>query len=125
MVVRPAASLATSASVLPDMRASLMLDRRRWHRMAMCASTDTAAFYFSTGRVWPLDIVSQATKRSEVQRVCNEELHRRLVARQTDEELNRKQKKAWTKHYWTQEDIDAADRYADRLHSYFAKHNQQ
>lgn len=45
-----------------------------------------------------------------------DELHKRLVDRQSLDELKRKQRKAQTKHYWTQEDIDLANREAKRLH---------
>ena len=43
-------------------------------------------------------------------------LHERLIALQPTAELARKQRKAWTKHYWTQEDIDHAKRWADEMH---------
>ena len=44
------------------------------------------------------------------------DLHKRLIDRQPIEELLRKQMKAQTKHHWTQEDLDLADREAKELH---------
>jgi hypothetical protein len=44
-------------------------------------------------------------------------LHERLVALQSDKELERKAKKARERaNLWTQEELDAADREAKRLH---------
>jgi hypothetical protein len=45
----------------------------------------------------------------------NPALHKRLVARQPDEELERKAKKAYRPAIWTQEDMDAAERRAQRI----------
>lgn len=42
-------------------------------------------------------------------------LHHRLVALQTEEELERKAKKAATRLFWTQEEIDHIRRRAERL----------
>ena len=46
------------------------------------------------------------------------ELHQRLVARQSDEELKRKADKAvcYKSKLWTQEELDEADRKAERLY---------
>lgn len=44
------------------------------------------------------------------------DLHQRLVALQPTSELIRKQRKARTKHYWTQEDLDCADREGKELY---------
>ncbi|WP_316176202.1 hypothetical protein [Bradyrhizobium sp. SZCCHNRI1073] len=46
------------------------------------------------------------------------ELHKRLIARQSDAELERKADKAWMRRgkLWTQEELDAADREATNLH---------
>ena len=48
-------------------------------------------------------------------------LHERLIARQTDEELERKADKACMRRgkLWTQEELDAADREAEKLAAYF------
>jgi hypothetical protein len=43
------------------------------------------------------------------------DLHERLVGLQSTDELARKQKKAMTKHYWTQEDLDWTERYGREL----------
>jgi hypothetical protein len=40
-------------------------------------------------------------------------LHERLIARQSKRELQRKRDKARRKAIWTQEDVDAAYRWAD------------
>jgi hypothetical protein len=49
-----------------------------------------------------------------------DDLHHRLVALQSDEELERKARKAVTRsNIWTQEELDAADREADRMFRYF------
>ena len=56
----------------------------------------------------------------------NETLHKRLISRQTDEELERKWKKArgrWSNRFWAQEWLDVADREAQRLADYFARIN--
>jgi hypothetical protein len=47
------------------------------------------------------------------------DLHKRLIARQSDAELERKADKAWMRRgkLWTQEELDAADREADRLNA--------
>lgn len=47
----------------------------------------------------------------------NLELHKRLIELQPTAELVRKQKKAMTKHHWTQEDLDCADREGRELHA--------
>ena len=49
----------------------------------------------------------------------NPELHKRLIARQSDEELKRKADKAWMRKgkLYTQEELDDADREAERLHA--------
>jgi hypothetical protein len=54
----------------------------------------------------------------------NPDLHRRLIARQPDAELERKADKAWERRgkRWTLEEIDAAEREAGRL---FVSLNQQ
>jgi hypothetical protein len=46
------------------------------------------------------------------------DLHKRLIARQSDEELERKAEKAWMRRgkLWTQEELDAADREAQRIY---------
>jgi hypothetical protein len=52
------------------------------------------------------------------------ELHSRLIARQSDAELERKWKKAQGRHsnrFWTQECLDVAGREADRLILYFKR----
>lgn len=53
----------------------------------------------------------------------NPELHKRLIAKQSDEELERKAEKAWMRKgkLYTQEELDAADRSASRLSAYFTK----
>lgn len=43
-------------------------------------------------------------------------LHLKLVARQSDDELERKAIKAQQRGFWTQEDIDWAYRRAERLY---------
>jgi hypothetical protein len=50
-------------------------------------------------------------------------LHERLIARQSDAELERKAAKAWMRKgkLWTQEEIDAADREAQQLIDFFAQ----
>ena len=48
------------------------------------------------------------------------ELHERLIARQTDSEIKRKQAKARRKGFWTQEDVDAAYRTADHWIEFFS-----
>src|SRR5690242_6402047 len=57
----------------------------------------------------------------------NPELHARLIARQPDEELNRKACKAWMRRgkLWTQEEMDAADRKAMRWHDILHKRHEQ
>jgi len=52
----------------------------------------------------------------------NPELHRRLIARQTDAELERKWRKAegrWSNQYWAQEWLDVADRRAQKMSDFF------
>jgi hypothetical protein len=46
-------------------------------------------------------------------------LHKRLIARQSDAELERKAEKAWMRNgkLYTQEELDAADREAERLYA--------
>lgn len=55
----------------------------------------------------------------------NPDLHRRLIARQSDEELERKADKAWERRgkLWTQEELDAADRVAARWSKFFNQQN--
>lgn len=49
-------------------------------------------------------------------------LHERLIARQSDEELERKARKAVCKsNIWTQEELDAADREAHHLKEWLAQ----
>jgi hypothetical protein len=45
------------------------------------------------------------------------DLHERLIALQSDEELERKAKKAWRKGYYTLEHRDAVFRRANRLYA--------
>jgi len=47
----------------------------------------------------------------------SEQLHSRLIAKQSDEELERKARKAvcYKSKMWTQEELDAADREAKQL----------
>jgi len=45
----------------------------------------------------------------------NKDLHKRLIARQSTEELKRKAIKAQEKSLYTQEGIDYADRWADEI----------
>lgn len=47
-------------------------------------------------------------------------LHDRLVARQSDAELKRKQVKARRRGIWTQEDVDAVYRTADHWLEFFS-----
>lgn len=49
----------------------------------------------------------------------NPVLHERLIARQSDAELDRKAAKARTKAIWTQEEIDAIKRRASRMVDWF------
>lgn len=52
----------------------------------------------------------------------NPKLHERLMARQSDEELERKWRKAegrWSNRYWAQEWLDLADRRAERMAAIF------
>ena len=49
----------------------------------------------------------------------NPELHKRLIAKQSLEELKRKAYKADQKGIWTQEWIDYADREAEELYQFF------
>ena len=52
------------------------------------------------------------------------DLHKRLIARQSDEELERKWAKAegrWSNRYWAQEWLDVAYRRAKRLAEYFVR----
>lgn len=44
-----------------------------------------------------------------------DEIHEKLISKQPVEELKRKQKRAKRKEYWTQEDMDLADREAEKL----------
>lgn len=56
----------------------------------------------------------------------NPSLHKRLIALQSDEELERKWRKAqgrWSNRYWGQEELDVADREAKRMADYFASIN--
>lgn len=48
-------------------------------------------------------------------------LHDRLIARQSDDELKRKAKKACMRNgkLWTQEEVDSAKRTAARLREFF------
>lgn len=48
----------------------------------------------------------------------NPVLHARLMARQSDAELDRKAEKAWERRggRWTREELDAADRKAEHLY---------
>jgi len=46
---------------------------------------------------------------------CPGSLHNRLIENQSDEELRRKARKAYTPKYWTQEEIDHIERQASRL----------
>jgi hypothetical protein len=49
-------------------------------------------------------------------------LHARLIARQSDAELERKWEKArgrWSNRYWAQEWLDVAHREAEKLDLYF------
>ena len=48
--------------------------------------------------------------------IWGQSTHRLLIKSQSTEELERKALKARTKHYWTQEDIDIADRKASELY---------
>lgn len=48
-----------------------------------------------------------------------DDLHARLIARQTTDELTRKQKKALRRAYWTQEDFDLAERTAAEMGAWF------
>lgn len=56
----------------------------------------------------------------------NPDLHKRLIARQSDEELERKASKAVERRgkLWSQEELDAADREAQRLYDYFHQDQQ-
>lgn len=50
------------------------------------------------------------------------DLHSRLVAKLSDDELERRAKRAYGKcgrHYWLQETLDWADRRAQRMVEYF------
>jgi hypothetical protein len=50
------------------------------------------------------------------------DLHARLIARQSDEELERKWNKAagrWSNQFWAQEWLDVAHRRADKLVKFF------
>jgi hypothetical protein len=50
-------------------------------------------------------------------------LHERLIALQSDEELERKWRKAegrWSNRYWAQEWLDLADRQAQHMYEYLA-----
>jgi hypothetical protein len=54
----------------------------------------------------------------------NPQLHARLIARQSDAELERKWKKAegrWANRYWAQEWLDVADRKAEKCSAFFNK----
>jgi len=56
----------------------------------------------------------------------NTDLHQRLVDMQPTAELRRKQRRSVTKHHWTQEDLDLADREGRELHdALFGGHDAQ
>lgn len=51
-------------------------------------------------------------------------LHERLLIKQSDEELRRKERKSSGRHtnnFWSQEELDMAHREAERLAAYFAQ----
>ena len=52
------------------------------------------------------------------------DLHERLIARQSDAELERKSAKSVRRGIWTQEEMDAADREAKRLHEFLNQQNR-
>ena len=57
----------------------------------------------------------------------DETLHKRLIVRQSDDELERKWRKAegrWSNRYWAQEWLDFAVRQAKRLVDYFASKSE-
>lgn len=71
--------------------------------------------------------VLDAALMASVKIVHEGELHSRLVARQSEAELERKWQKAkgrHSNHYWIQEWLDVIDRQAAKFISYFNSGNQ-
>ncbi len=48
-------------------------------------------------------------------------LHERLIALQSDEELERKAKKAFSKKFWSQEEIDHYNRWGETMAKKFQR----